>query len=122
MPGSGPRLTLPTQLVLRVLLADPGREVYGAQVAAAAELPSGTVHPLLARLEGFGWLDSRWEATDPRESGRPRRRYYRLTPVGVSRAETALASVHLPSGLRARLRPEVLPAGDERWPEAGTAR
>lgn len=115
-------MTLPTQLVLRVLLANPGCEVYGAQVAAAAELPSGTVHPLLARLERFGWLTSRWEAIDPRESGRPRRRYYRLTPVGVSRAETALASGHLPSGLRARLRPEMLLADDQRWPETGAAR
>jgi PadR family transcriptional regulator, regulatory protein PadR len=41
-------MTLPTQLVLRVLSAEPEREVYGWEVAAAADLPSGTVHPLLA--------------------------------------------------------------------------
>ena len=58
-------MTLPTQLVLRVLLAEPTREMYGLQIGQAAELPSGTVHPILARLEGCGWLESRWEDIEP---------------------------------------------------------
>ena len=52
----GPRMTLPTQLVLRVMLDEPTREMYGLQICEAAGLPSGTIHPILARLERLGWL------------------------------------------------------------------
>ncbi|HEY2296715.1 MAG TPA: helix-turn-helix transcriptional regulator [Jatrophihabitans sp.] len=85
-------MTIPTQLVLRALLADPARAMYGAEIGQAAGLPSGTVHPMLARLEGAGWLESRWEDIDPRAEGRPARRYYRLSADGVRSARDALAS------------------------------
>ena len=87
----GPRMTIPTQLVLRALLAEPTREMYGLQICAAAGMPSGTIHPILARLQGLGWLESRWEDAVPQEEGRPRRRYYRLTEDGAERARIALA-------------------------------
>ena len=29
------------------------------------------MHPILARLEGVGWLTSRWEDIDPSVEGRP---------------------------------------------------
>lgn len=86
------RMTIPTQLVLRALLLDPAREMYGIEVGQAAGLPSGTVHPILARLEGAGWAESRWEDIDPRAEGRPARRYYRLSTDGVQFARDALAS------------------------------
>jgi PadR family transcriptional regulator PadR len=66
-----PRMTIPTQLVLRALLADPAQALYGVAIGQAAGLPSGTVHPILARIEGVGWLTSRWEDIDPRAEGRP---------------------------------------------------
>jgi PadR family transcriptional regulator PadR len=87
----GLRMTLATQLVLRAMLAEPTREMYGLQVCREAGLPSGTAHPILARLERLGWAESRWEDTDPQEEGRPRRRYYRLTEDGAERARIALA-------------------------------
>ena len=93
---STPRMTLPTQLVLRTLLADADREQYGAELGVAAGLPSGTIHPILARLEGVGWLESRWEDVDPSVAGRPPRRYYRLTGVGLSHAQAALARAQRP--------------------------
>jgi len=96
-------MTLPTQLVLRALLADPTQEMYGLEIGEAAELVSGTVHPILARLEGCGWLESRWEEVDPKREGRPRRRYYRLTPDGAELARAALARVHTPRALVNRL-------------------
>ena len=105
--GSTPRMTLSTQLVLRTLLAEPTREMYGLQICQAAELPSGTIHPILARLEGCGWLESRWEDVDPVEQGRPRRRYYRLSTDGAEYARTALARVHTPQALVSRLRPDL---------------
>jgi len=84
-------MTIPTQLVLRALLAEPTQEMYGLQICAAAGLPSGTLHPILARLEGLGWLQSRWEDASPREEGRPRRRYYRLTEDGAEQARISMA-------------------------------
>jgi PadR family transcriptional regulator len=104
--GSGPRMTLPTQLVLRALLAEPAQEMYGLQICAEAGLPSGTIHPILARLERLGWLESRWEDIDSHREGRPRRRYYRLTSDGAELARAALgratASVSAIAGLRPR--------------------
>jgi DNA-binding PadR family transcriptional regulator len=89
-----PRMTLPTQFVLRALLADPQAELYGVEIGEAAELPSGTVHPILARLEGLRWVQSRWEDIDPKVEGRPARRYYRLTAAGAQAARTALAEAY----------------------------
>lgn len=83
-----PRMTIPTQLVLRALVEND--EAYGAELGAQTHLPSGTVHPILARLEGLAWVESRWEDIDPTVEGRPARRYYRLTPEGRTRARTAL--------------------------------
>src|SRR3954449_2511156 len=104
--GSEPRMTIPTQLVLEALVADPDRELYGVEIGELATLRSGTVHPILARLEGVGWLSSRWEDIDPQVEGRPPRRYYRLTADGALAARAALARAHRPSLLR-QLRPQV---------------
>ena len=98
-------MTLSTQLVLRAMLAEPTQEMYGLQIGQVAELPSGTIHPILARLEGCGWLESRWEDIDPAEEGRPRRRYYRLSRAGAECARAALARVHTPTSLVKSLRP-----------------
>jgi PadR family transcriptional regulator, regulatory protein PadR len=100
-----PRMTIPTQLVLQGLL-EVG-EAYGAQLGSALHLPSGTVHPILARLEGLAWVESRWEDIDPSREGRPARRYYRLTPTGRRQASAALerAARHV------RLVPRPRPAG-----------
>jgi PadR family transcriptional regulator PadR len=104
MAGSSPRMTIPSQLVLQALLEDPAREMYGAEIGGLAGLPSGTVHPILARLEGVGWLESHWEDINPRLEGRPARRYYRLTAGGVEAARSALARAYQPTRA-ARLRP-----------------
>lgn len=102
--ADGPKMTIPTQLVLRALIADPTAEFYGLELGRLAGLASGTVHPILARLEGCGWVESRWEDQDPHRVGRPRRRYYRLTPDGAVHAARALARVRTPAPLQARLR------------------
>ena len=96
-------MTIPTQLVLRTFLRDPTRELYGVEISGAAGLPSGTVHPILARLEGVDWVESRWEDIDPRKEGRPARRYYRLTSGGMESARSALARAYRPA-LKSRFR------------------
>ena len=100
-----PRMTQATRAVLQALVEHPSRELYGLQLVAVAQLPSGTVHPILARLESAGWLESRWEETDPSEEGRPRRRYYRLSPQGAQRAQAALNAASARQAALSALRP-----------------
>src|SRR5499425_1207686 len=57
----GPRMTLQTQLVLRAMLAEPAAERYGLQLCALTGLASGTIYPIVARLEQLGWVESNWE-------------------------------------------------------------
>jgi PadR family transcriptional regulator, regulatory protein PadR len=90
-------MTLPTQFVLRALLEDPGAERYGLEICDAAGLPSGTIHPILARLERLRWVESRWEDVEPSEAGRPARRYYRLTTDGIEHARDGLARAYRPA-------------------------
>jgi DNA-binding PadR family transcriptional regulator len=105
-------MTLPTQLVLRALLDEPTHEMYGLQISTVAGLASGTVHPILARLENLGWVESRWEELNPAKAGRPRRRFYRLNSDGAQRALTALAKARVPSGsLAARVYPGLASGG-----------
>lgn len=103
---SDPRMTIATQLVLGALLADPARELYGLEIGEQAGLPSGTIHPILARLEGLGWVESSWEDIDPRVEGRPQRRYYRLSATGAESARRAVARAY-----RGRAAPRPHPLG-----------
>ena len=38
-----------------------------------------------------GWLASRWENEDPHTLGRPRRRFYRITPLGQEQSRNEAA-------------------------------
>ncbi len=78
---------------------DPGGEHYGLDIASVTGLKSGSLYPILGRLEDHGWLTSRWEDLDPSEQARPRRRYYRITADGINLAKQALDKP-APSGLR----------------------
>ena len=74
-------LTYPTALVLQALA---NGFHYGFDIMDATGLPSGTVYPILRRLDREGMLQSAWEkqATAQREQ-RPPRRYYDITPPGA---------------------------------------
>lgn len=89
------RMTLQTQLVLRALLEDPAKQRYGLELCELAGLPSGTIYPILARLEQAGWVDSTWEDPAVHEAaGRPRRRFYQVTHDGAEQARAALARAY----------------------------
>jgi DNA-binding PadR family transcriptional regulator len=85
-----PRMTWQLLTVLTVLLDGPTNERYGLELVQETGILSGTLYPLLVRLERLGLLQSRWEQLDEAEAGRRRRRYYRLTPDGQLWAEQAL--------------------------------
>jgi PadR family transcriptional regulator PadR len=91
---SGPRMTLQVRLVLAEMLSEPAKPRYGLDLCAAIGLPSGTIYPIMARLEQVGWVESDWEDPDAHiAEGRPRRRYYRLTRKGAECADEALQAI-----------------------------
>ena len=95
---SNVRLSAPTLKVLKVMLNDPRRGMSGADLSLGAKVGSGTLYPLLRRLEGAGWLRAEWEGIEPVEAGRPRRRYYWLTAEGQNGAREALNDLQAPQG------------------------
>ncbi len=81
------RLTYPTALVLEALLQG---HHHGFDIMDATDLPSGTVYPILRRLDAHGCVRSRWEREGvARREQRPPRRYYELTSTGVAAAREA---------------------------------
>jgi DNA-binding PadR family transcriptional regulator len=87
------RISLQTLRALEAFLENPTDELSGADVQKRSGLASGTLYPILLRLESAGWFLSRWENIDPATAGRPRRRLYRLTPNGLTRASEIFASL-----------------------------
>jgi PadR family transcriptional regulator, regulatory protein PadR len=83
------RMTAPLERVLGAFLADPAAPRYGYDLMKAARLPSGTLYPLLARLEREELVASAWET--PQEEGQRPRKYYRLTGEGIRIARLELA-------------------------------
>jgi PadR family transcriptional regulator PadR len=82
-------LTYPTALVLKALAAGYH---YGFDVMDATGLPSGTVYPILRRLDREGLLESSWEKqASAQEAQRPPRRYYALTGAGERMLASAVA-------------------------------
>lgn len=76
--------------VLAALLDEPTNPKYGLEIANRARIATGTVYPILAALEADGWVKSQWEASDPSAVGRPRRRFYKLTGIGTTRAHAEI--------------------------------
>ena len=73
-------LTYPTALVLQALARGYH---YGFDVMDVTNLPSGTVYPILRRLDREAIVRSRWEKEAvARREQRPSRRYYELTAAG----------------------------------------
>jgi PadR family transcriptional regulator, regulatory protein PadR len=101
------KLTGPLERVLRVFLADPSARHYGYDLMKAARLPSGTLYPMLARLQDQGLATSQWEPLRDDADGRPPRKYYQLTGEGirVARLELAQATLATPPGMHGPAQP-----------------
>jgi DNA-binding PadR family transcriptional regulator len=85
-------MSLQTQAILAAFLQEPTRQRYGLELAKESHLPSGTIYPILARLETQGLIDSAWEDIDPVQAGRRARRYYWLTGEGATEARAVLSA------------------------------
>lgn len=78
------RISYSGLLVLKACLDRSSQRMYGYELMQITGLASGTLYPILMRFEDGGLLSSSWEAADPKEAGRPRRRLYRITAAGQS--------------------------------------
>lgn len=88
--------------VLEVLL-DSGRSRWGLEIIKLTGRPSGSVYPLLRRLEDAGWVVSQWDST---QRHGPRRRLYELNPDG-----TGLTAVAFRVALATRKGHAMVPLG-----------
>lgn len=79
-----------TRLVFQAFLDSPSDETYGFELAEATGLPSGSIYPILRRLEDEGFIRGRWAKVDAGRQRR-RRRYYVLTGEGRRAAQEATA-------------------------------
>jgi len=82
-------MTGPLERVLRTFLDDPAAARYGYDLMKAASLQSGTLYPLLARLEHQKMVVSEWET--PQQEGQRPRKYYKLTGEGAQVGRLGLA-------------------------------
>ncbi len=77
-------LSTQARLILAALYDARETWSHGYELARLANVKSGTLYPLLIRLEEQGYLIAEWQ--QPQASGRPPRHAYRLTPSGVKLA------------------------------------
>lgn len=77
------RITRATRRVMEVLMKKVTDSHYGLEIMKETNLPSGTVYPILHRLEAAGWLSASWEDIDPEKEGRPPRKQYTVTGEGA---------------------------------------
>jgi PadR family transcriptional regulator, regulatory protein PadR len=84
-----PRLSPETLQVLERFVDRFDEWLYGYELSRETGLKSGTLYPILMRLEKHRLLEARWVAT---EDGVPPRHTYRLTPDGFELAKTTLVA------------------------------
>ena len=87
-----PNSSFQTKILFSVLLRQPRLWRHGYEISKDTALKSGTLYPLLIRLNDQSLLESCWK--EPEKPGRPPRHVYRLTPNGlaVAREQTANAA------------------------------
>lgn len=84
------RMTTPVRMVLDALAhADPDSPLWGYKLTELTGLGSGTVYPIMERLESGGYVSAMVET--PRPADRPARRFYKLTGTGSVLAADAAA-------------------------------
>ena len=84
--------------LLSVLSRKPSDWHYGYALSRETGLQSGTLYPILMRLEERGWLETKWETPAP--GGRPPRHMYRLTASGRASAVEAVAAARATGALK----------------------
>src|SRR4029453_16132836 len=96
------KLTYPTTLVLHALASGLR---HGFDIIDATGLPSGTVYPILRRLERESLVSAAWEDAEiAHDEQPPPQPYYQRTPAGKAVLDTARARYRVPPSIAARAR------------------
>jgi PadR family transcriptional regulator PadR len=82
--SSRPYVTRTFLDVLEAFLESNPVPLTGAAICRSKGMATGTVYPMLVRLQQRGWLTSELEDIDPKIAGRPQRRFYRLSTRGYA--------------------------------------
>ena len=104
-PRDAKPLSLSTVAILKAV-SDGSR--YGFDIMDVTHLPSGTVYPVLSRLEESALVRSQWERPAiAQKEKRPPRRYYEVTAAGTRALDAAIEYYRslgglLPTGTPAR--------------------
>ena len=77
-----PNRSVETKTLLAALLLQPRAWHYGYELSKGTGLKSGTLYPLLIRLNDQGLLESKW--LEPETPGKPPRHAYKLSPSGLA--------------------------------------
>jgi PadR family transcriptional regulator PadR len=64
-------MTTPVLRVVAVLLTDITVDRYGMDLIQDTGLASGTLYPILVRLERAGWVSAGWKDTGPSSRAGP---------------------------------------------------
>lgn len=78
------KVTNALEKVLRILASDPQAKHWGYGLMKAAGLKSGTLYPMLSRLQDEGYVTCEWHE---------RRKYYLLTKSGEEFCRVTLAVI-----------------------------
>jgi PadR family transcriptional regulator, regulatory protein PadR len=87
--------------IIIALALDPAKWLHGYDLMKTIGIKSGTLYPILMRLEERGLLESQWQA--PKQIGKPPRHAYRLTDAGLKAAH----QTDTPSPLRCAFKEQI---------------
>jgi PadR family transcriptional regulator PadR len=83
-------------MLLAALLLQPRAWHHGYELSKRTGLKSGTLYPLLIRLNDQGLLEAKW--LEPETPGKPPRHAYKLSPNGLAFAREITQSLSVAVG------------------------
>jgi PadR family transcriptional regulator, regulatory protein PadR len=89
-----------TLMVLTAIASARQEWSYGLEISKATGLKSGSLYPILMRLDERGMLESCW--LEPERPGRPPRHGYRITNAGMATLSEAQQR-HIITGMKEAL-------------------
>ena len=102
------RVSPQTLNLLAALLARPAQWHHGYALSQVTGIASGTLYPILMRLEKLRWLETRWE--QPGKAGRPPRHHRSSDALPSLRRSSLVMQTH-GGGLHLRRRSTQARAG-----------
>jgi hypothetical protein len=90
------RITVAFLRILAFFITHEKNFYCGSDVMKQLNLPSGTIYPLLIRMTRAGWLNRELEDVNPKEVGRPAKRFYRISSTGLKEGKKLISAQRIP--------------------------